>query len=269
MRRRRDTEDEMADPRFRLDLETADRVLAGRVAPDDAPPGYAEVAGLLQTLAGDLPSRPAAGGEATIRMMAKVVGISDPPRPRRRPLPLRGPLVALTIAGSLGTTGVAFAGGLPDAAQRVVSTWFEKIGVTIPRPDDAGPSAAELPEPDPRAAGHDAGATGPAPRGTMAPHEDHRHRAAEAAAAPPSDEAGDDVARPSSDASRPPAAAPNHGGTGTADDASGGASPTGTSIAEARSVGRSSAGSANAASDPNADDALTNRAGAPPDPDAP
>ena len=175
----------MADPRLRLDAGTADRVLEGRVAADDAPPGYAEVAGLLQTLAADLPTRPAAAGEGTIRMMAKVVGISDPPKPRRRPHPFRGPIVALAMVVSLGTTGVAFAGGLPDAAQRVVSTWFQTIGVTIPRPDD----------PD------------------------------------------------------------------------GGDSATGTSIADARSLGRSPSGSADAGSDSSADAALTTRAGAPPDPE--
>ena len=197
MRRRRDTEGEMADPRFRLDAGTADRLLEGRVAPDDAPPGYAEVAGLMQTLAADLPSRPAAAGEGTIRMMAKVVGISDPPKPRRRPHPLRGPIVALAMVVSLGTTGVAFAGGLPDAAQRVVSTWFQTIGVTIPRSDDARPSAPEHSAPDTHAAGADARTTGPAARGTIAPLEDHRRRAADAAAAPRSDEAAEDVARPS------------------------------------------------------------------------
>ena len=186
MRRRRDTEGEMADQRCRLDAGTADRMLEGRVAPDDAPPGYAEVAGLLQTLAADLPSRPAPAGEGTIRMIAKVVGISDPPKPRRRPHQLRGPIIALAMVVSLGTTGVAFSGRLPDVAQRVVSTWFQAIGVTIPRPDDAG----------------------------------------------------------------------------------GGASPTGTSIADARSVGRSAAGTANAGSDSSADAALT-RAGGPPDPETP
>jgi hypothetical protein len=183
MRRRRDREGELADARFRLDAETADRMLEGRVAPDDGPPGYAEVAGLLQTLAADLPSRPAAAGEGTIRMMAKVVGISDPPRPSRRPHPLRGSIVVLAMVGTLGTIGVAFAGGLPDAAQRVVSTWFQTIGVTIPRPDDA----------------------------------------------------------------------------------SGGAWPSGTSIADARSVGRSAAGSGNAGPSSSADAALTTRARPPPD----
>ena len=193
MRRRRDTQGETADPRFRLDAGTADRMLEGRVPPDDAPPGYAEVAGLLQTLAADLPSRPAAAGEGAIRMMAKVVEISDPPKPRRRAHPLRDPIVALVMVASLGTIGVAFAGGLPDAAQRVVSTWFQRIGLTIPRPEDAGPSAPEQSAPD----------------------------------------------------------------THTADDAGGGASPTKTSIADARSVGRSAAGPTNARSDSSADAAVT------------
>jgi hypothetical protein len=277
MRRRRDTQDEMADPRFRLDAGTADRLLAGLVAPDDAPPGYAEVAGMLQPLAADLPSRPAAAGEGTIRMMAKVVGISDPLKPRRRPHPLRGRIVALAMVGSLGTTGVAFAGGLPDAAQRVVSRWFEGIGVMIPHPregagTDPEHSAAELDAP-----GTEARAMSPARRGTMATQpnrEDRGPRAAGDARAGGTNDGGDGVADDeatdaSSAGSSPPVPAPNRGGTDTADDASGGISPTGTAVADERSVGRSSAGSANAAADSNADDALTTRAGAPPDPDAP
>jgi hypothetical protein len=186
MKRRRDRAGEMADARFRLDAGTADRMLEGRVAPDDAPPGYAEVAGLLQTLAADLPPRPRAAGEGTIRMMAKVVGISDPPRPSRRPHPLRGSIVVLAMVATLGTIGVAFAGELPDAAQRVVSTWFQTIGVTIPRPD-----------------------------------------------------------------------------------ANGGAWPSGTSIANAPSAGRSAAGSGNAGPDSRADAALTTRAGTRPDRETP
>src|SRR4029078_12654913 len=34
-----------------LDLDTADRLLAGTVAPEDAPPGYANVARLLESAA--------------------------------------------------------------------------------------------------------------------------------------------------------------------------------------------------------------------------
>lgn len=174
MRRPRDTEGEMTDPRFRLDAGTADRLLEGRVAPDDAPPGYAEVAGLLQTLAADLPSRRAAAGEGTVRMMAEVVGISDPLKPRRRPHSLRGRIVALAMVGSLGTTGVAFAGGLPDAAQRVVSTWFDAIGLTIPHPgDDAGPHPAEHSATGPHAPATEARAADRARRRRIAKQEDH------------------------------------------------------------------------------------------------
>jgi hypothetical protein len=39
----------LADP---LDDDTADRLLAGRIGPDDAPPGYAGVTGVLQAAAG-------------------------------------------------------------------------------------------------------------------------------------------------------------------------------------------------------------------------
>lgn len=35
--------------RLWLDADTADRLLAGRVHPDDAPPGYSEVARVLRT----------------------------------------------------------------------------------------------------------------------------------------------------------------------------------------------------------------------------
>ncbi|HJU00233.1 MAG TPA: hypothetical protein VJ966_03400, partial [Actinomycetes bacterium] len=38
----------LVDP---LDADTAERLLAGRVGPDDAPPGYANVAAVLQAAA--------------------------------------------------------------------------------------------------------------------------------------------------------------------------------------------------------------------------
>ena len=235
MRRPGDTEGEMADPRFRLDAGTADRLLGGRVAPDDAPPGYAEVAGLLQTLAADLPSRPAAAGEGTIRMMAKVVRISDPVTPRRRPYPLRGRIVALAIVGSLGTTCVAFAGGLPDAAQRVVSTWFARIGVMIPHPrDGAWPNPAEPSGAGPHAPGTQARVTDPAGRRAIAIRADPEDR-----------------------------------GPRAADNASDGTSPRGTAIADEQSVGQRAAGSNVAESSSIGDSAPTSRAGAPPEPEVP
>ncbi len=278
MRRPRDTEGDMADPRFRLDAGTADRLLGGRVAPDDAPPGYAEVAGLLQTLAADLPSRPAAAGEDTIRMMAKVVRISDPLTSRRRPPPLRARIVALAMVGSLGTAGVAFAGGLPDAAQRVVSTWFARIGVMIPHPrDGAGPNPAEPSGADPHAPDTQARVTDPAGRRAIAiraDREDRGARAVDGTGGRRPDERGDGttqgtVVDASSGPPTPPVATPSGGGTGAAEDASDGTSRTGTEIADERSVGRSAAGSNNAGSSSGADSPLTPPAGAPPEPEMP
>ena len=55
----------LADP---LDADTAERLVAGRVGPDDAPPGYAGVARVLQAAAG--PARPEelAGREAALAL---------------------------------------------------------------------------------------------------------------------------------------------------------------------------------------------------------
>jgi RNA polymerase sigma-70 factor (ECF subfamily) len=89
MRAPREAGGEAANPYLRLDAATADRLLGGRIAPDDPPQGHGEVAGLLRPLAINVASRPAPGGQSTVRMMAKVVGISDPPKRRRRPRSLR------------------------------------------------------------------------------------------------------------------------------------------------------------------------------------
>jgi hypothetical protein len=111
-------------------------------------------------------------------MMARVVRISDPVTSRRRPHPLRGRIVALAMVCSLGTTGVAFAAGLPDAADGLLSTWSARIGVMTPHPRDrAGPSHAEPSGADPHAPKMQARVTDPDARWTIAiraDREDHR-----------------------------------------------------------------------------------------------
>lgn len=135
---RRDLEDEMRN--FILDHQTADRLLAGRIEPDDAPPGYTEVAALLRASTW-LPSVEPERELATVTAMAEEIrsrpavnapGHGRPPMKRL----VRARTTALVIGGTLmATTGLAFAGALPDPAQGVAAAMLAKIGITVPGPD--------------------------------------------------------------------------------------------------------------------------------------
>jgi len=100
-----------------LDADTAERLLSGRLDPDDAPPGYAEVARLLRAAAtppdpGDLTGQAAA--MAAFRLAHQ--GPDHPtPAGRGRARRGRGRLVALALAGAVavGGVGVWTAGGAP------------------------------------------------------------------------------------------------------------------------------------------------------------
>jgi hypothetical protein len=58
--------DEQPERGFPLDDDTAERLLAGRLDPEDAPPGYAEVAGLLRAAAGPPSPDELAGQEVAL-----------------------------------------------------------------------------------------------------------------------------------------------------------------------------------------------------------
>jgi hypothetical protein len=114
-----------------LDDETVERLLAGRLDPEDAPLAYAEVARLLRAVAG--PARPdELAGQAAALAAFRVAR----PRPARsRPGPGPGPvrrqaagpprgrvrLAAATMAGTLFLSGAATAAGgaLPVLVERV------------------------------------------------------------------------------------------------------------------------------------------------------
>ena len=124
--------------RLPLDVDTADRLLSGSVLPADAPPGYEAVATLLDGL------RPPSE-ERVFRhedTMPKLVGtgrsslLNTMSTPRRSTLH-RFKLAGAAFAGALiCTTGLAFAGTLPDAAQDVASSMLSKVGVTVPGPNE-------------------------------------------------------------------------------------------------------------------------------------
>jgi hypothetical protein len=240
----RDLESEMQ--RLPLDTDTADRLLAGSVAPEDAPPGYAGVATLLAAVA-DSPTADGLSRESeTVGLLAAVVRSSQPEmtKPRRRSIVPRLRLAtAIATVALAGTTGLAFAGSLPGAAQDVASTMLAKVGVSVP-----GPNSNAGDHPSVRGTSSDVGVTSSSSdKGTeisqLATSTDltgvEKGAAISTLASGGKSKAGQEHGAP--------VETPNTGGTGTAETASGGQSSQGTATANAASDDHSVAGSDNAA----------------------
>ena len=121
--------DEPSHPIAPLDADTAERLLSGRLDPDDAPPGYAEVARLLGAAAAPAdqvdPTGEAAAMHAFRTALPRGRPVQAPVRPgglggrrgaaRERGPRARGRLVALALAGvvAVGGVGLWTAGGAP------------------------------------------------------------------------------------------------------------------------------------------------------------
>jgi hypothetical protein len=232
-----------------LDMETADRLLAGAVAPEDAPPGYAEVARLLEAVSAEPTSHELAREAEVVAKVASAVRSSsstDSPRRSFMPFALSRPRVtAVLVAAALACTiGLASASALPGAAQDIASEMLAKVGISVSGPND------------------NAG-THPDVRGKLAVTPSHAGKGSDISDLATTTELSgvDKGAAISSSASEgkshagthgggsgasAPVATPNSGGTGTADTASDGKSTAGTGTANTASGGHSSAGSANA-----------------------
>jgi hypothetical protein len=136
MSRWRDLESEMQ--RLPLDANTADRLLAGSIAPEDAPPGYGGVATFLAAVADSSRAEDLPGESEAVALLAAVVRSSQPKttKRRRRSIVPRFRLAAAFATVALAaTTGLAFAGSLPGAAQSVASDMLAKAGVSVPGPN--------------------------------------------------------------------------------------------------------------------------------------
>jgi hypothetical protein len=108
-------------PMIPLDDDTAERLLAGHLHPEDAPPGYAEVARVLQAAAGPPAREELAGEEAALagfRAVGRGPTVAGGRRAptvaggRRRRTRVRASLVALALAGTLVVGGVWLGGGV-------------------------------------------------------------------------------------------------------------------------------------------------------------
>lgn len=235
-----DLPDEMR--RLVIDDDTLERMLDGRVDPEDAPPGYSEVARVLGAAAAPVDGvRLLREAEDVAAASALVSGGSPATTPsvgRSRKMKTRGhrlKIAALAALGTLaGSTGLAAAGVLPDAAQDAFSEVFGRVGISVPASDD-----------HPASSGSEISgiATTTALTGV-----DKGAEVSSAASGGTSQAGEDGSASGSADAA--PVPVPNDGGTGTADSASGGASETGTDTADEESGGRSEAGSGNASEPP-------------------
>lgn len=109
-----------------MDRETAERLLAGRVAPDDAPPGYCLVARLVGVLRAAGPPE-----TASTRSAEGAAAPSNPATVRAR-LPRGRVAVLAGILGSTALFGLAGAGALPAPAQRLAAAVLGGVGVHVP-----------------------------------------------------------------------------------------------------------------------------------------
>lgn len=120
----------------RLDHDTASRLLSGTVHPDDAPPAFVGVAGLLHAAA-TLPAEVDAQAVATtVSAMVEAIRAEAPvPIGRKRMI---GKLVTAKVAAAaatvaLATGGAAAAtGSLPDSIQDAVANAASHVGLELP-----------------------------------------------------------------------------------------------------------------------------------------
>ena len=132
----------MRTNRHFLDEDSASRLLQGLVQPDDAPPGYGAVAGLLNSAA-QLPMGPVDedAATATVSAMVEVIRDATPAPQLSRRNAMLGKLLAgkalaaVAVIGLTATGAAAATGTLPDQAQAVVSDAAGHVGVNIPHPN--------------------------------------------------------------------------------------------------------------------------------------
>jgi hypothetical protein len=129
-----------------IDADTADRLLDGAIDPDDAPPGYRGVAVLVSALrsapdASELAAlEDAVAGAMAIRE-GGVIQLGEPRRSRRS---FRLKVAALAFVGALlGTSGLAFAGVLPQPIQDAAAEVLSTVGIEVPSSTDHPASTGE------------------------------------------------------------------------------------------------------------------------------
>jgi hypothetical protein len=236
-----------------LDTGTADRLLAGSVKPEDAPPGYGRVVRLLEAASAEGSSKELAREAETVAAMKAALRLPvhrNVASSRRSFMPFalsRPRLTAAAFAAAFAASvGLASAGSLPGAAQDVASEMLAKVGITVPGPNDSAGTHPDVRGNSTSVPVAPADAGKGAEISEVATTTDltgvEKGAAISSAASGGKSQAGQHGSASGAGAVE----TPNSGGTGTADTASGGKSSAGTATANAASGGKSAAGSGNA-----------------------
>jgi hypothetical protein len=149
-----------------VDHDTVDRLLAGRLDPADAPPGYAAVARLLAAATAPAGRDELAGERAAVVEFLAVAHANPPtPSPRRAGMPsklfrIKAAAVVIAAVLSLGGVAAAATGILPAAVQRMAGNAPADPGGSATGQEHATGSAAASTAAD-AATGKDHAATGP------------------------------------------------------------------------------------------------------------
>jgi hypothetical protein len=218
----------------RVDHTTLDRLLRGRTAPDDAPPGYSDVASVLLSAASPPVEEELSLEAQHVAAARNAIAHRTSERPIWRHRTLAGLMV---VGGLLVIPGLAAANSLPDPAQHAVSRVFDKVGISVPDTQQAPATSVDHPASTGSEISNIAtttDATGVAKGALIS-----------STASGGMSQAGQHggATNPHGSARNP---TPNAGGTGTPDTAHGGSADHGTATADRASGGRSAARSSNA-----------------------
>lgn len=162
-------------PRNGLDDATADRLLAGALDPEDAPPGYAQLAVLVAAARRTPGTRALVGRDHAVSAITAAIGatpgtssVALQRRSRRmisKLLTLKALGIALPAMALTAGSAAAATGSLPAPAQSVVSNALSNVGVHVPNGHDKTAGSKNGPSSTPPAQAVGPNASGPAKHG--------------------------------------------------------------------------------------------------------
>jgi len=130
-----DLPDEMRGER--IDAGTMDRLLRGRMPPEDAPPGYSDVASVLLAAASPTGPEEIAMEHQHVVAAQALIGAGTTGRRSTRRF-----IAGAVVAGALLVLpGLAAANALPDPAQHAVSSVLDKVGISVPSGGEDHPAS--------------------------------------------------------------------------------------------------------------------------------